>query len=191
MGKIFCTECGEELDDSVMFCSKCGNPIESDKSNNTKQNVSANTDNTVNNLLNNLLNEPKILILLAAVILLIIGVFALMSGGSDLVDVSEVIFETGIHYGDTPFGGAIESAATQYADEQQEKIFKETGKVLTEKEYKELEDKYIQEHGGATNSGGGSYVSAVAFKIIPKETISGVNAFKLNNKYKRWKIRNR
>lgn len=27
MGKIFCTECGTELDDSVKFCSNCGTPL--------------------------------------------------------------------------------------------------------------------------------------------------------------------
>ena len=28
MGKIYCTECGAELDDSVKFCSSCGTPID-------------------------------------------------------------------------------------------------------------------------------------------------------------------
>ena len=45
----------------------------------------------------------------------------------------------------------------------------------------EVLDKYIKEHGGTTNNNAGEYIAAVAFKIIPKETISGVNSFKLNN----------
>ena len=28
MGKIYCTECGTELDDSVKFCSSCGTPVD-------------------------------------------------------------------------------------------------------------------------------------------------------------------
>ena len=172
MGKIFCTQCGEELEDSAKFCSKCGNPVEPDSSMNTK--------NSLNNLFDTILKEPKIIILLVAAILLIVGIFALAGGGGDLVDVTEVIFETGINYADTPFGGAVESAAAEYADEQQQKAYKQTGKVLTEKEYQELQDKYIKEHGGTTNNGGG-YVAAFAFKMVPKETISGVNSFKLNN----------
>ena len=38
MGKIYCSECGNELDDSVKFCSNCGNVIDDNHSNN--QNVS-------------------------------------------------------------------------------------------------------------------------------------------------------
>lgn len=103
-------------------------------------------------------------------------------GGDDLVDVIDVVYETTSNNFDTPFGGAIDSAAAQYADEQQQKIFEESGKVLTEQEYQELQDKYIQEHGGdTTDNNKGSYLSAFAFKIIPKETISQVNSFKLNN----------
>lgn len=41
MGKIYCTECGEELEDSVSFCSKCGNAIE----NNSSKIVKSSKDN--------------------------------------------------------------------------------------------------------------------------------------------------
>ena len=91
MGKIYCTECGTQLDDSALFCSKCGASVESDDVNGAKTNTSANTNNstneTVNNLVNTILKEPKIIILLVVVFLLIVGVFALMGSGSDLVDV--------------------------------------------------------------------------------------------------------
>ncbi|WP_292608610.1 zinc ribbon domain-containing protein [Methanobrevibacter sp. UBA188] len=30
MGKIYCTECGAELDDSVKFCSSCGKNVKGD-----------------------------------------------------------------------------------------------------------------------------------------------------------------
>ena len=63
-----------------------------------------------------------------------------MGNGGNLVDVTDVIYETKISYGDTPFGGAT----------------------------------------GKTNNAG-KYYSAVAFKIIPKETISGVNSFRVDN----------
>ena len=34
MGKIFCTECGAELEDTMQFCSKCGNKLGDDNNNN-------------------------------------------------------------------------------------------------------------------------------------------------------------
>lgn len=47
MGKIFCTECGTELDDSVKFCSNCGTPINKES---TSDNSKAETNNdTINN----------------------------------------------------------------------------------------------------------------------------------------------
>ena len=32
MGKIYCSECGTELDDAVNFCSNCGTPLDDDVS---------------------------------------------------------------------------------------------------------------------------------------------------------------
>ena len=139
MGKIYCTECGAELNESSAFCSKCGNPIDSDEKSNAKSN-SINTNDLTNNIQNTILNKPIIIILGVVILLLIVGIFALMgSSGGDLVDVIDVIYETKIDYGDTPFGG-ISSSPTA-----------------------------------------GSYYSAVAFKIIPKETITGINAVRLEN----------
>lgn len=37
MGKIYCAECGTELDDSMNFCSNCGAPLD-DKSTNLTSN---------------------------------------------------------------------------------------------------------------------------------------------------------
>lgn len=34
MGKIYCTECGVELDDTVKFCSKCGSEVTNSSNNN-------------------------------------------------------------------------------------------------------------------------------------------------------------
>lgn len=45
MGKIYCTECGTELDDTVKFCSSCGTPIDKDTTTNSKEV----TDNTPSN----------------------------------------------------------------------------------------------------------------------------------------------
>lgn len=48
VGKIYCTECGTELDESVKFCSECGSKIGNTNSNNDKtisdKNVDATTD---------------------------------------------------------------------------------------------------------------------------------------------------
>ena len=44
MGKIYCTECGAELDDSVKFCSSCGIQLDSDKSSGLEVNNNANKD---------------------------------------------------------------------------------------------------------------------------------------------------
>lgn len=50
MGKIYCTECGTELDDKVKFCSSCGAPIDDNnnttESNDTKE-VNSSNDGSV------------------------------------------------------------------------------------------------------------------------------------------------
>lgn len=69
MGKIYCTECGEELEDSASFCSKCGNAIE----NNSPKIVKSSKDNR------------KILIiggLAIIVVLLLVGVIFMAQGTS-------------------------------------------------------------------------------------------------------------
>ena len=43
MGKIYCTECGAELEDTVKFCSSCGKVIDNNTPHN--QSVSNNVDN--------------------------------------------------------------------------------------------------------------------------------------------------
>ena len=51
MGKIYCTECGTELDDTVKFCSSCGTPVDNnDKmtdSNDVNINDKSSNDNPV------------------------------------------------------------------------------------------------------------------------------------------------
>ena len=47
MGEIYCTECGEKLDDTVKFCSSCGTPVDRDITTNPKEvtdNTSSNND---------------------------------------------------------------------------------------------------------------------------------------------------
>ena len=41
MGKIYCTECGAELDESVKFCSSCGASLESNEVTHNQNNDSA------------------------------------------------------------------------------------------------------------------------------------------------------
>lgn len=43
MGKIYCSNCGAELDDSDKFCSSCGNVVNEDMSDN--QNITKNNEN--------------------------------------------------------------------------------------------------------------------------------------------------
>ncbi len=43
MGKIYCSNCGTELDDSDKFCSSCGNIVNGDMSDN--QNIRENNEN--------------------------------------------------------------------------------------------------------------------------------------------------
>ena len=50
MGKIYCTECGTELDDTVKFCSNCGTQVDAD--------IVSNTNESVDN--NNILNDDSI-----------------------------------------------------------------------------------------------------------------------------------
>ncbi len=51
MGKIYCTECGTELDDTVKFCSSCGTPIDN-KNMPLKSNEVENNNKTSNEGIN-------------------------------------------------------------------------------------------------------------------------------------------
>lgn len=48
MGKIYCTECGAEMDESMKFCSSCGTPINNTDTN-TKPNETIESNKTSNN----------------------------------------------------------------------------------------------------------------------------------------------
>ncbi len=47
MGKIYCTECGAEMKDSVKFCSNCGSNISDTNSNNDKVTSNAGSTNDI------------------------------------------------------------------------------------------------------------------------------------------------
>lgn len=42
MGKIYCTECGTELEDTVKFCSRCGSPVDN-------KNITLNSSEAIDN----------------------------------------------------------------------------------------------------------------------------------------------
>ena len=54
------------------------------------------------------------------------------------------------NYHDTPFGGAVSSAATMYAEEEQNKMFNETGQVMSEDDYKAAQSQYQEQEFGIT-----------------------------------------
>ena len=70
MGKIYCTQCGNENDDSSKFCSSCGEPLDN---NNTTA-----LSNKTTTLPNINLNNHKIIIigLIAVIILLFVGILS-------------------------------------------------------------------------------------------------------------------
>lgn len=67
MGKIYCTECGTELDDSVKFCSSCGTSV----NNNHSVSKVDSTDDIMERI------ETKLLVLgiILVVVFHVIGIF--------------------------------------------------------------------------------------------------------------------
>ena len=142
MGKIYCSECGEEMDDDNKFCPKCGFEVHefdsTSKSNlcqkcgskldedstfcsncgeNVKNTINTKSQKSKNNtkVLNNNIN--KILAnpkLIALPIILIVVLICISSlGGVFNNDIVDVTsIEMSVSYSDTPFGGAVESAIT-------------------------------------------------------------------------------
>lgn len=180
MGKIYCSHCGAELDDSYVFCSNCGVAIESDDITETNEN------NPLKNLINTILNNPKIMIGIGIAIILIvaIGIVSFWNGG-DLVDVTKL--EMSVSYSDTPFGSAVESAnidkqeyaqRLQYLQQNNPEQYKVELQLsgMTEDEW----PKYL--NTGSTNHQDYQVGKAIIkFSLMPKETITRVTGLKVTN----------
>lgn len=57
------------------------------------------------------------------------------------------------YYADTPFGGALDSAAVMYADDAQQQYFAQTGSAMTEDNYQAVKSQYQEDTFGVTNEG--------------------------------------
>lgn len=161
MGKMYCTECGTQIDDTATFCSKCGAKVD-DSSNNSKTSNSSNKGNSASSI-STIFKEPKIIILCVVALLLLVGIFAQMGGGSNDANNADVENNVGVENNISVENNGGNTASN---------IVNNDLVDVTDVIY-EINDVY-----GSNQDG---YVSAVAFKIVPKETISGINSFKVNN----------
>ena len=63
-------------------------------------------------------------------------------------------YGSGISYtSDTPFGGALDSAAVMYAEDAQQKYFNQTGHAMTEDDYQAIKTQYQEDTFNTTNEG--------------------------------------
>lgn len=149
MGKIYCSECGEEMDDDNKFCPKCGFEVHefdsTSKSNlcqkcgskldedstfcsncgeNVKNTINTKSQKSKNNtkVLNNNINKILSNPKLIALPIILIEVLICISslGGVFSNDIVDVTsIEMSVSYSDTPFGGAVESSIAGKQDEAQ------------------------------------------------------------------------
>lgn len=96
MGKIYCTECGTELDDSVKFCSSCGTPLSNE--NNASKPTTNEIINTSNFNANDVISKIKILPIVVGCILTFIF-YLLGYGGAFGISMSvDMLFPKGVAY---------------------------------------------------------------------------------------------
>ena len=63
-------------------------------------------------------------------------------------------YGNGVSYtADTPFGGAISSAATMYAEDEQQMLFNSTGQTMSEGAYSAIQEQYAEDTFGVTEEG--------------------------------------
>ncbi|WP_406536995.1 zinc-ribbon domain-containing protein [Methanobrevibacter sp.] len=95
MGKIYCTECGTELDDSVKFCSNCGTAL-SDENNASKptNNELINTNFNANEIISKIEILPIVIGCILTYIFYILG-YAGVFGMSMSID---MLFPKGVAY---------------------------------------------------------------------------------------------
>ncbi|WP_292885830.1 zinc-ribbon domain-containing protein [Methanobrevibacter sp. UBA212] len=96
MGKIYCTECGTELDDSVKFCSSCGTSLSNvDSESNFKSNELINTNNFNPN---DIINKIKILPIIVGCILTFVFYFLGYGGAFGTSMSIDMLFPNGVAY---------------------------------------------------------------------------------------------
>lgn len=94
MGKIYCSECGTQLDDSVKFCSNCGTPL-SDEYTPLNRNKGINIDSfTTNDIMSNIEILPIAVGCILTFVFFILGSSGLL-GGSMYIS---MMFPEGVAY---------------------------------------------------------------------------------------------
>ena len=54
---MFCSKCGDPIEQNEKFCNKCGNPLNVPQSNLTNQNIATLNQNSLNNSNNNYVTQ--------------------------------------------------------------------------------------------------------------------------------------
>lgn len=72
MGKMYCSECGTQLDDSVKFCSNCGTPLNNENEA-FKSNESLNTNFTIDEIMTKIQILPIVVGCILTIFLFILG----------------------------------------------------------------------------------------------------------------------
>ena len=121
----FCNECGAELKEDDLFCSKCGHPTDNSDSNNVNSSTENINEDSLNSVKGKISSENlssisdklnvKIIGAALVVLLLIIGGLALFDGngnGGDLADVTYVDIIAKTNYGVGMYNSLTNSTVT-------------------------------------------------------------------------------
>ena len=167
-----CPNCGEDVKENSKFCNKCGQKLESKPIQNS----------------NGWLSNPVriICVIIAVIVVIIVGSVAFSGlNNDDLVDVTSISMF--VSYSDTPFGGAIESAEIADQEEiERLKYLKESNPdqyefELQTSEFSDEEIENYDENSGTDHEDYQVLEVITKYSIMPKETISRVTAFSLEN----------
>ena len=95
MGKIYCTECGTELDDSVKFCSSCGTSLSDEKSTSNSSNQIVNKNNFSTD---DIMSKMQILPIVGGILLTFIIWFLMRIGVFGVTLSVDAMFPKGVSY---------------------------------------------------------------------------------------------
>ena len=96
MGKIYCTECGTELDESVKFCSSCGTALSEE--NNASKPTNNEIINTTNFNANNIISKIKIVPIVVGCILTYVFYLLGYAGVFGISMSVDMLFPQGVAY---------------------------------------------------------------------------------------------